>query len=400
MRILFVAQAVSPHTARWISQIQDQGWDIHLFDMLGSFPHPELRGITEYSLMFPRKISSTKAISYGSPFFLKYGLDPFPLSLIGFVTRRIFRNRVQKLAKLILDIQPDVIHSMEMQTETYHLLKVLDIFKGKLSIPWIVTTWGSDIYHFRQFPEHLEKIQKVLANCDYLLPDCARDEILAHELGFKGSIPMIVPAAGGYHISEMRSYIKENVVSKRKLIMLKGYQGWAGRAQNALAAMELCADALEGYEIVVYLASPIVQEKVKSIQRKGKLNIRVLPRSPYSTVLELFGRARIAIGINQTDGTPNAMLEAMTMNAFPIQSDTESTAEWITNGVNGLLVDPNNPLEIADAIRKAVDDDTLIKKAAEINSTLTFQKLDISLVKPKVVEMYRLLAADDQRTKK
>ena len=88
------------------------------------------------------------------------------------------------------------------------------------------------------------------------------------------------------------------------------------------------------------------------------------------------------------------------MNAFPIQSDTESTAEWITNGVNGLLVDPNNPLEIADAIRKAVDDDTLIKKAAEINSTLTFQKLDISLVKPKVVEMYRLLAADDQRTKK
>ena len=31
MRILFVAMADSVHTARWISQIDDQGWDIHLY---------------------------------------------------------------------------------------------------------------------------------------------------------------------------------------------------------------------------------------------------------------------------------------------------------------------------------------------------------------------------------
>jgi hypothetical protein len=393
MRILFVAQAVSPHTARWISQLQDQGWDIHLFDMLGSFPHPELRGITEYSLVFPRKISPEKAISYGHPFFLKHGLDPFPLSLLGFFTRRIFRNRVQKLAKVIRDIQPDVIHSMEMQTETYHLLKVLELFKGKLPAPWILTTWGSDIYHFRQFPEHLEKIQKVLANCDYLLPDCARDEVIARELGFKGSVPMILPAAGGYHISEMRSHIKESVVSKRKLIMLKGYQGWAGRALNALEAMESCADILNGYEIVVYLASPAVIEKVKSMQGSGKLNIRILYRSAYKVILESFGQARIALGINQTDGVPNAMLEAMTMGAFPIQSDTESTVEWITHETNGLLVDPEDPSDIERALRKAIGDDALVDRAAEINFQMVSQKIDIAVVKPRVIQMYKSIAA-------
>ena len=323
MKILFVAQAVSPHTARWINLLQGQGWDIHLFDMLGSFPHAELRGITEYSLLFPRKISPTKPISYGHPFFLKHGLDPFPLSLVGFFTRRMFRNRTPRLIQVIRDFQPDIIHSMEMQTESYHLLKILDTFGGKLPAPWVITTWGSDIYHFRQFPEHLLKIQKALASCDYLLPDCARDERISRELGFKGSIPMILPAIGGYSVSEMRSHIKEHVVSKRRLIMLKGYHGWAGRALTALEVLESCADILEGYEIIVYLASPPVIEKVKSIQQGGKLNIRVLPRSPYKVILESFGQARLAIGVNQTDGVPISMLEAMTMGAFPIQSDTE-----------------------------------------------------------------------------
>jgi hypothetical protein len=389
MKILFVAQAVSPHTARWINLLQGQGWDIHLFDMLGSFPHAELRGITEYSLLFPHKISPTKPISYGHPFFLEHGWDPFPLSLVGFFTRRLFRNRVPRLIEVIRNFQPDIIHSMEMQTESYNLLKILDTFGGKLPAPWIITTWGSDIYHFRQFPEHLPKIQKALASCDYLLPDCARDDRLSRELGFKGSIPMILPAIGGYSVSEMRSHITEPVVSKRRLIMLKGYHGWAGRALTALEAFESCAEILKEYEVVVYLASPPVVEKVKSIQQSGKLNIRVLPRSPYQVILESFGQARIAMGISKTDGAPISMLEAMTMGAFPIQSDTESTAEWLMHETNGMLVDPESVSSIEQALRKALADDTLVDRAAEINLQLVSQKLDTVVVKPKVVEMYK-----------
>jgi hypothetical protein len=255
-----------------------------------------------------------------------------------------------------------------------------------------LTTWGSDIYHFMQFPEHLPKIKAVLSQCQYLIPDCARDVPLARELGFTGSVPMILPGAGGYRVAEMRSLIQEPDVKKRRLIMLKGYEGWAGRANHALQAIESCADVLNGYEIVVYLASPSIVEKVNAMQKTTGLNIRVLPRSPHRTILELFGQARIAIGINQTDGVPNAMLEAMTMGAFPIQSDTESTAEWLTNGVNGLLVDHQDPAAITGAIRKAVTDDVLVEKASQLNFELIFNKLDLSIVQPRVIEMYQAIA--------
>lgn len=394
LRILFVAQAVSIHTARWITQLRGQGWDLHLFDMLGGLPHAELGGITEYSLMFPRKLPPiTGRPSYGAAVFLRHGWDPFPLSVAGFFARRVFRNRNRRLASLIRSLRPDVIHSFELQTESYHLLDVAELLGGSLPAPWIVTTWGSDIFYFQDFPAHLDKIKALLQKCDYLIPDCHRDEVLAREYGFTGIVPLVLPGPGGYPLVEMREHMAPGPVSNRRLIMLKGYQGWAGRALVALQAVERLADALSGYEIILYAASPEILPKVEEIRARWGLRIRVLPRCPHDEILEHFGRARLAIGVNLTDGVPNAMLEAMALGAFPIQSDTESTAEWITDGQNGLLVDPGDPEGIARAIRRALLDDALVESAAATNTRLLTERIDLAHVRPKVIDMYRRIAA-------
>ncbi|HEY5984748.1 MAG TPA: glycosyltransferase family 4 protein [Anaerolineales bacterium] len=393
LRILFVAQAISIHTARWISQLTDQGWDLHVFDMLGSFPHAELQGVTEYSLLLPRKIPIlAKEPSYGHDFFLTRGWDPFPISLAGFFIRRLFRRRAQRLAALIQKLKPDVIHAIELQTQGYELLPVMDIV-GDLGAPCILSTWGSDLFYFQHFPAHLEKIQRLLSTCDYLIPDCHRDEALARDLGFRGQIPLVLPGSGGYPVEKMRRLMAPGPVHTRRLIMVKGYQGWAGRAQDALDALGLCSDVLSGYEIVVYVASDSVRRSVAEMRARTGLNLRILERSPHTEILKLFGRARLAIAVNITDGIPNAMLEAMTMGAFPIQSNTESTAEWITHGRNGLLVEPGDPAGIAKSIRRALSDDALVDQAAERNLHLVTDRLDLSTVKPQVIEMYRNVAA-------
>lgn len=394
LRILFVAQAVSIHTARWIAQLRDQNWDVHLFDMLGSFPHAELGGVTEYSLLRPRKIPvrDGKPV-YDHPFFLSRGWDPFPLSLAGFFIRRFSRDRVQRLARVIRDLGPSIIHSMELQTESYQVLDAAELLGGNLGAPWIVTTWGSDIFYYQKFPEHLEKIKQLLQKCDYLIPDCSRDVALARDYGFRGEVPLILPGSGGYPVQEMRRFVASGSPAGRRVIVLKGYEGWAGRALTALDAVEACADVLGDYEVVVYAASPAVAERLSLLRPRRQLRITVLPRSPHETMLRLFGRARIALAVNVTDGVPNAMLEAMTMGAFPIQSDTQSTAEWITDGVNGLLVDAVDSKSIASAIRRAVRDDRLIDDAASFNRNLITQRLDIASVRPRVIEMYRAIAA-------
>ncbi len=394
MRILFVARAVSIHTARWISQLYGLGWDLHLFDMLGSFPHPELRDITEYSLLFPRKLQpfARGRVSYGHPFFIQHGLDPFPLSLIGYFTRRIFRNRVKRLAKLIQEIKPNVIHSIEMQAESYPLLNTRRHLGGDFPVPWILSSWGSDIFYYRNFPEHLNKIEAVLRACDYFIPDCQRDAALAQQHGFCGEIPGVYPGPGGFHLEEMQKLISHEPVAQRRIIAVKGYQGWAGRALVVLDALCQCADVLKDYEIVVYLADPLVAEKVKRIRRLRQLNIRVMPRSPFQDLIKLFGQARLAISVNITDGTPSAMLEAMTMHAFPIQSNQDSIREWITDGVNGLLIDVNQPDSISHALRRAIRDDDLVETAAQINDHLVYERIDNKVIQPQVIAMYQRIA--------
>jgi hypothetical protein len=45
-KILFVAMQMSTHTVRWINQLSDAGYDIHLFPVNHIPAHPDLRGVT------------------------------------------------------------------------------------------------------------------------------------------------------------------------------------------------------------------------------------------------------------------------------------------------------------------------------------------------------------------
>src|SRR5712691_1088768 len=49
MRILFVGFPDSIHTARWINQLADEKWDIHLFPIHDGPVHPDLVNVTVHS---------------------------------------------------------------------------------------------------------------------------------------------------------------------------------------------------------------------------------------------------------------------------------------------------------------------------------------------------------------
>lgn len=87
------------------------------------------------------------------------------------------------------------------------------------------------------------------------------------------------------------------------------------------------------------------------------------------------------------------------MGAFPIQSDTVSTAEWITQGENGLLVPPEDAQAIASAIRRALVDDELVERAGEINAQITRARIDRTFIQPQVIAMYEKVASQGSLTR-
>jgi glycosyltransferase involved in cell wall biosynthesis len=397
-RILFVAMSNSVHAAHWIRQLSGTEWDVHLFPCeKPGLIHTDFADLTVHDVGLYRPVELAPSIRVS-------GLWPFPRGAYGVsqLLKRLGRgdgDRALMLARLIKKLAPDIVHTLEMQHSGYLTLRAHEQMAGRFP-PWIYTSWGSDLYYFGRQEEHHSRVCSVLGVCDYHVSDCDRDIGLAREFGFQGESLGVFPGPGGYPVNEMQK--RAGVpASKRRLIMVKGQDHWAGRALIALEAIHRCADVLNGYEICVYYTTPGVAEVARHIQKMTGLNIRVLEGyRPHDEIIDLMGQARVALALAVTDGTPNSMLEAMIMGAFPIQSDTGAIHEWIESGANGWVVPSEDAGAVVSALRRAVQDDELVDRAMSTNQRLARARIDETVVRPRVLQMYADVLLNEKRRRK
>ncbi len=109
---------------------------------------------------------------------------------------------------------------------------------------------------------------------------------------------------------------------------------------------------------------------------------------------EKFRRSQVAVSPSTHDGTPNTLLEAMACGAFPIAGDLESLREWITPGINGLLVDPDDPRALADAILQALMEPDLRQRAREKNIQLVAERAEYGRVMRRAAGFYEQLVEE------
>lgn len=381
MRILFVAFQDSIHTARWISQVADQGWDIQLFpSTLQGSAHPLLKALPvkrhyPAALRLPLRIMKKASANQDNAALRRwFGSDPHPLSAYW-------------LSRVIRRWKPDIVHSLEFQHAGYLMLEACKRLGVNLP-PWVAGNWGSDIYLFGRLPSHSPRVRSILEACDYYTCECERDVRLGLDMGLKGKPLPVMPNAGGFDLELAARLRTPGPSSGRQTILLKGYQHWAGRALVGLKAIELCAELLQGYQVVIPLASEEVRLASELLAQQAGLAIEVAPALPYEEMLRLYGSARIHLGLSISDGISQSMLEAIVMGAFPIQSCTACADEWVVDGLNGLIVPPEDPHAVAAALRKALGNDALVDRAAEYNAGLARDRLDATLLRPKAVGLY------------
>jgi len=388
LRVLFVAFADSIHTARWTAQLAGLGWDLHVFAVTHKAPCPELQGVTVHRL-----VESPGSRSAAPQQAIYWPLRRGETRVVDWLERAQYYSPAARLVRAIESLQPDVVHSLEMQNGAYLTLEARRRMGAAFPV-WIYSSWGSDLYHFGQRPEHTPRIREVLGHCDYMFADCQRDVRLARQYGFAGELLGVYPVGGGFDLPRLREMRQPGSVSSRRVIAVKGYQGgpFEARGVSAIEALRKCASQLADYEIVAYSAAPEVRTALTKLARDFGVRTSVLPASHHQEVLRLMGRARVSLGLGLSDGTPNTMLESMIMGAFPIQSDTLSTREWITNGVNGQMVPPDSPEEIAGALARALADDALVEQAAQDNARLADERLGRERIRGEVVSLYERAA--------
>jgi glycosyltransferase involved in cell wall biosynthesis len=389
VRILFVGMPDSVHVARWCNMLAGGGFDVHLFPVYEGPVHPAFRSLTVYSTQAPPPDAA--AATERGVRVVSFGRWRPPRTALGRLLRRLrprVADRVLFLAEVVQHARPDLVHTHEFQHGGYLTLPAKRHL-GDGFPPWAITNWGSDISLFGRLDEHAPRIREVLAACDYYCCECVRDLALAERFGFRGALLPVVPIGGGFDLARCRALRADGPTSARRTVVLKGYQGWAGRALFGLRALALCADALAGYRVAIYLAGEDMRIAARLWSGETGVPVDLLPLLPHEEMLRLHGRARVSIGLSISDAISTSFLEALVMGSFPVQSATGCAGEWIENGRTGFLVHPEDVDGIAAAIRRALSDGGLVDEAARQNAATADRRLDYATVQARVVDLYR-----------
>jgi glycosyltransferase involved in cell wall biosynthesis len=133
--------------------------------------------------------------------------------------------------------------------------------------------------------------------------------------------------------------------------------------------MALVAPAFKDETVVLFSCNIKVRVFAKIISMKTGLTIRTYPKNALSEseMIELFSRSRIYVGISLTDGVSTSSLEAMSVGAFPIQSDSSCSSEWFLSGQTGHSFDSFDPEALSLVITRYYWDLALLSNAAESN---------------------------------
>jgi len=377
MRILIVS-VFSNHLFNWVLQLKGSGHEVHWFDLNDANTYVKRIDFVHQTVKWKRKFE------YPGRYWIKNNIS----SLDAFIERFNHRKFLDVFQKKFNEIQPDVIQSFEMHSAC---VPILGLVNNHPKIKWIYSAWGNDLFYYQNEPDKLKGIKAVFDRLDYMFADCTRDFLIAEKHGFKGEYLGTYPGGGGYDFSSSDPLVRD--FQNRKTILIKGYEHKFGRCNKVLEALLKIEDDIKDFKIIVFAATKKVLEKVKDPRFKKMKNLVVKGNIARGEVLELMGKSLICIGNNISDGMPNTLLEAIIMEAFPIQSNPGgATAEIIEHGKNGFLIEnPEDSDEIAVLIKKAIQNTGLLKSGIMYNSKHIKPKLEREYVKEQVLKSYAVV---------
>lgn len=251
-----------------------------------------------------------------------------------------------KAIKLARKLEPDIIHAQAIWTGLPALV-ISTIIKK----PYVVWGQGSDIYYPRYFKGFLSRAILKHADAVIALTDDMKNEILntcEREIAVIGNgidperfeglskirtrmqlkigenakvvifVGSLVPVKGIQYLIEAINLVKRNITSIRLLIVGDG--------------PERCK-----LEILVYKLN-----LNKHVTFYGRIDNQIVPE--YLIASDVFALPSLS------EGFPVAIVEAMATGLPVISTKVRGLPELVKEGINGFLVEPANPKDLADKV--------------------------------------------------
>ncbi|MBN1231156.1 MAG: glycosyltransferase family 4 protein [Anaerolineales bacterium] len=389
MKLLFIADGRSPTAINWITYLVDQGHEVHL---VSTYPCQSALKLASLHIL-PVAFGKTAAAGNQTPVkpetnhgaaasFMRRVTTPAMRTVVRQLLGAYTLATPARVLKQLLDeIRPDLIHAMRIP------------FEGMLAAtaqpeqPFLVSVWGNDFtLHAPSNPRLGSLTRKTLHTITALHTDCQRDVRLAIEWGFDETKPHTVLPGGGGLQSDI-FFPPQHPQRNPVVINPRGFRSYVKNREFFLAIPLILKEFPKAEFICPGMQAE--QEAQEWVNELGIMeNVRLLPLQKRVDMAVLYRRAQVVVSPAVHDGTPNSLLEALACGCFPVAGDIESIREWIQNGENGLLVDPESPTAIAEAVILGFREDDFRGKARSNNLSLIKEKASYPAVMTRAEAFY------------
>src|SRR6266568_4638557 len=107
-----------------------------------------------------------------------------------------------------------------------------------------------------------------------------------------------------------------------------------------------------------------------------------------------FHRGGLAVLPSRWEGMPNALLEAMACGLPCVATRVSGSEDIIQHGVNGLLVAPEQPAEMAQALRRILEEAELAQRLGRAGRATVVRDYQLNTIVEQCLELYRRLAGE------
>ena len=377
--ILIVAMLDSIHTARWLSQFQEQ----EITFLIASSK--------KYKKLHPNLIellNSNNIAQFELANFKKFPRLAGYLDFAFFIFLPKFFHmdfRLKRLASLLRKESFEYVHALEIQGAGYLVNRALR--ESGVKINFILTNWGSDIYYFEKHEEHKKAIQSALQSATHYSAECRRDYVLARQLGFVGIELPCMPNAGGFDLHLMQD---QTLASTRTNIVAKAYGGDFGRGDLVVKSLSQILHRFSHTTVFLYSVTDDLVEMAEQLKAQFPERVRYSGRrsslSP-DQMRKLFLESRVYVGASRSDGISTSFLEALVTGCYPVQTNTSCANEWIAYGAKATLVGMD-VAHITDALEFAITNDSLVDEAQQENSRVAASHLSEDVIRPLAFTFY------------
>jgi glycosyltransferase involved in cell wall biosynthesis len=96
------------------------------------------------------------------------------------------------------------------------------------------------------------------------------------------------------------------------------------------------------------------------------------------------------------EGMPNALLEAMACSLPCVATRVSGSEDIISDGINGILVEPEQPAEMAQALRRIIEGTELAQRLGQAGRATVVRNYQLTTIVGQCLELYRRLLAGEK----